>query len=57
MRGFAWGVKAGVKAGRYIYRGIKALPRLHRIVRERYENQQFEKHWDKELYGIYEEGG
>ncbi len=55
--GMGWGIKAGIKMGRYIYRGVVALPRLPRIVKTRYENYQFERHWDKGLYEIYEKSG
>jgi len=51
--GLGWGIKAGIKMGRYIYRRATALPRLPRIVKTKYENYQFEKYWDKELYEMY----
>ena len=36
-----WGIKTGIKMGRYIHRGATVLPRLPRIIRTRYENYQF----------------
>ncbi len=51
--GIGWGIKAGIKMERYIYRGAVALPRLPKIIRTRYENYQFERHWDKEFYEMY----
>ncbi len=55
--GLGYGVKAGIKLGRYIYRGATALPRLPRIIRTRYESYQFERYWDKDLYNTYEKSG
>ncbi len=52
-----WGVKTRIKMSRYIYRGTTTLPRLPRIIRAKYEKYQFTKHWDKELYEIYEKQG
>ena len=52
--GLNWGIKAGIKMGRYIYRGATALPRLPRIIRTKYENYQFTRNWDKLLYEEYE---
>ena len=51
--GLGWGVKAGIKMGRYIYRGVIALPRLPQIVKTRHENYQFERHWDRDFYDTY----
>ncbi len=49
-----WGLRVGIGAGRYIYRGVRVLPRLPRIVKTRYESLHFMKSWDRDFYKEFE---